>query len=427
MITTKDHLLFTLKDNFAPGVIFNLQQVYDIVLKQHRIPELYDDTNEEAVVRAAIQRLESDGLLTMMCRDSMDFAGTYCLSPIEDVNNFKDNIFNLEELEKFGRIPKAPNIKFKYWLIAKKDEVMSHSVARELGILCQTRVGQALFQTTIDEITNSIITEGYDYRCYQPAVSELPEPIEYEGKVYKYIVRDGNNRFELPWEYFPCAVIEGESEYDLLQYGAISNNPSKEKKNDCTPDDVKNMIRLGFEHKKIEKNFDSVMEVLSTLYKETRKKDRRNFAAEILAEEGLKASIEPFDLKKAQKVLSDSYSIHDVFTDVSSMGEDDLLMTVGWGRKTDHSRKFQMILKKQLEFPENDYIIYSFLEQGQGVNTEPTEDNIQDLRVEMEAERKRHINYCVRVANANRAGKLKTPTYKWLAQANNIEVYNEFQ
>jgi hypothetical protein len=304
---------------------------------------------------------------------------------------------------------------------------MSHSVARELGIECQTRVGQALFQATIDEITNSIITEGYDYRCHQPAVSELSEWVEYKGKVYKYIVRDGNNRFELPWEYFPCAVITGESEYALLQFGAIANNPSREKKNDCTPDDVKYMIQLGFEHNEIEKNFDSVMSILQTLYKETRKKDRRNFAAEILAEEGIKASIEPFDTKKAQKILSDAYGISNVCTDVSSMEIDDLLMTIGWGRKSDHYRKFQALLNKQLEFPDNDYTIYSFLEQGQGVNIEPTEQNIQELRVQMEAERKRYINHCVRVANACRTGKLKTPTYKWLAQANNIEVYNEFQ
>jgi len=427
MVSTKDHVLLTLRENFVPGVIFTLQQVYDLVLIQNRVSELYDNKNEEEIVRAAIQRLAADELMKMMCRDSMDLAGTYCLIATKDTINPNQNIFDLKELEKFGRIPKAPGIEFEKWEILHKDEVMSHSVARELGIECQTRVGQALFQTTIDEITNNVASEGYDYRCFQPAVSKLKEPIEYKGKVYKYIVRDGNNRFELPWNYFPCAVITGESEYGLLQYGAMSNNPTKEKKNDCTPDDVKYMIQLGFKHNEIEKNFDSVMVVLQTRYKEIRKKDRRIFAAEILNAEGIKISMEPFDITKAQKVLNDAYNIIGVCGDISSMKESDLSVTVGWGRKPDHPRKFQMLLEKQLEFPENEYTIYSFLEQGQGVSTQPTEDNIQELRVQNESERKRHLNYCMRVVTAYRSGKLKTPTYKWLAQANNVETYNEFQ
>jgi hypothetical protein len=427
MVSTKDHVLLTLRENFVPGVIFTLQQVYDLVLNQNRVSELYDNKNEEEVVRAAIQRLEADELLKMMCRDSMDLAGTYCLIDTKDTINPNENIFNLKELEKFGRIPKSPGTEFENWEILHKDEVMSHSVARELGIECQTRVGQALFQTTIDEITNNVASEGYDYRCFQPAVSKLKEPIEYNGKVYKYIVRDGNNRYELPWNYFPCAVISGETEYALLQYGAMSNNPTKEKKNDCTPDDVKYMIQLGFKHNEIEKNFDSVMVVLQTRYKEIRKKDRRIFAAEILNAEGIKISMEPFDISKAQKVLNDVYKVIGVCGDISSMKESDLSVTVGWGRKPDHPRKFQMLLEKQLEFPENEYTIYSFLEQGQGVSTQPTEDNIQELRVQMESERKRHLNYCMRVVTAYRSGKLKTPTYKWLAQANNVEIYNEFQ
>ena len=119
-------------------------------------------------------------------------------------------------------------------------------------------IGQALFQTTINQITEEVADGDYDYRCYQPAVSKLDKPIQYtdeDGKeyVFKYIVRDGNNRYELPWRYFPCCVISGQDEYSLLQYGAIANAPTREKKNDCTPADVQYMIRLGFEHKKMKK------------------------------------------------------------------------------------------------------------------------------------------------------------------------------
>jgi hypothetical protein len=427
-ISTKEHLLMTLKENFSSGVIFTLKQVYDLVLNQNRIPELYEGTNEEAVVRAAIQRLGQDKLLNMMCRDSMDLNGLYSLPEPKNTIDPNENIFDLEQLEKFGRITKAPGITFDGWAILPKDEVMSHSVARELGIECQTRVGQALFQTTIDEITNSVYSEGYDYRCFQPAVSKLETPIEHDGKTYIYIVRDGNNRYELPWKHFPCAIISGESEYSLLQYGAISNNPTKEKKNDCTPDDVKYMIQLGFKYNEIQKDYDSIHQVLVDLYKETRKKDRRNFVAEILGEEGIKLSIEPYNIDKAEKTLKKVFNINNVCGErINQMNESQTSFAIGWGRKPDHYRKFYLIFEKQLQYPDNQYTAYSYLEQGQGVSVEPNEKNIDELRTLMEGERKRMLKHYRRVLKAYDEGTLKPLDYKWLPQANNVELYNEFQ
>lgn len=431
-ITTKEHVYFNLSQNFAAGVTFTLQEVYDLCLKHNRVDELYDDiTDEEATIRAALQRLESDDLVKFYCRDSNDLTGTYCLLETKDQINPNQNIFDLAELKKHGRwYEKSPGVTFDRWAILHKDEVMSHSVARILKIECQTRVGEALFQTTINQITEEVADGDYDYRCYQPAVSELDEPIHYtdeNGKkyVFKYIVRDGNNRYELPWRYFPCCVISGEDEYSLLQYGAIANAPTREKKNDCTPDDVKYMIQLGFEHKKIEKNLDAVIDVLKTRYKEVRKKDRRIFAADILAEEGIKASIEPYDISKGQKILKDVFKKEGVKGErINLMNEDDTSFVIGWGRKPDHYRKYFLIFEKQLQYPENYYTAYSFLEQGQGVTTEPTEKNIDELRILMEGERKRILKHYREVLKAEDEGTLKPIHYKWLPQANNIEDHD---
>lgn len=432
-ITTKEHVYFNLSQKFSAGVIFTLQEVYDLCLKQNRIDELYDGKNEEEIIRAALQRLETDELVKFYCRDSYDLAGTYCLLETKDQINPNENIFDLAELEKHGRwYEKSPGVTFGRWAILHKDEVMSHSIARILKIECQTRVGQALFQTTINQITEEVADGDYDYRCYQPAVSELDKPIHYtdeDGKeyVFKYIVRDGNNRYELPWRYFPCCVISGKDEYSLLQYGAIANAPTREKKNDCTSDDVKYMIQLGFKHKKIVKDLDAVIDVLKTRYKEVRKKDRRIFAAEILAEEGIKASIEPYDISKGQKILKDFFKKEGVAGErINLMNENQTSFVIGWGRKPDHYRKYYLIFEKQLQYPQNNYTAYSFLEQGQGVTTEPTENNIEELRILMEGERKRMLNHYRKVVKAADEGTLKPIDFKWLPQANNIEEYNVF-
>lgn len=435
MISTKEHLLLTLRENFVPGVVFTLQEIYDLVLVQNRIDEIYNEVvDERSTVRAAIQRLEADQLLRMFCRDSMDLEGTYCLIETKGYIDPNQNIFDLEELEKHGRYyEKSPGITFEKWAILHKDEVMSHSVARKLNIECQTRVGQALFQQTIDQITEEVADGEYDYRCYQPAVSVLPEPIHYVDEdgsefTFKYIVRDGNNRFELPWKYFPCAIISGEDEYSLLQYGAIANAPNREKKNDCTEDDVKYMIQKGFQYGKIAKDIDVVIDVLKTRYKEVRKNNRRIFAAEILGEEGVKVSIEPYDISKAQKTLKDVFGINGVCGErISSMNETQTTFAVGWGRKPDHYRKWYFIFEKQLEYPNNNYTAYSFLEQGQGVSITPTENNIDELRVLMEGERKRMLKHYRRVLKAHDEGTLKPIDFKWLPQANMIEHHNEFQ
>lgn len=418
-IITKEPLLEILKENYEYKVSFTSQQVYSLLTNISST--IYEHLEvPESGVRRDLQELRDEKVLTFV-----DNNGLYFLNP-PVVIDWSNNIFDQELLERHGRIlmwddktktTSAPGITFERWMIAHKDEVMSHTIARELGIECQTRVDQALFKGTQDEIRDSIISDGYDYRCCQPAVSALNPPVEYKGKIYYFIVRDGNNRVELPWDHFPCALIKGKNEYSLLQFGAMANNPNKEKKNDCTSNDVKHIIRLGFKYGEIEKTEDAVYDILVTRYKEIRKKDRRNFVAEILLEEGIKVSIEPYDMTKARKHLLENYGIE----------VRDYDFIAGWGRMSDHYRKLHQMLELQLNNPELDVKGYYFLEMGNGVETQPTESNAISQRILMESERKIYINHCCNVADSYRAGQLKPIDVKWLSQVNSKEDYNVFQ
>ena len=418
--STKDFLYSELRSAFDPEVVFKLQQVYQLMLNDVET-DMYDDLEEpEATIRRDLQELRDDNLLTFV-----DYNGSYYLNSVPNVN-FKENIFSLEQLEKHGRIimwndklkqTTAPGIKFIKWMIADKNVVMSHEIARKLNIPCQTRAGKALFQQTIDKIRDDIIDNGYDYHCFQPAIEKLPEPVEFEEKVYEYIVRDGINRFEIPWAHFPCALIKGESEYDSLQYGCMANNPNTEKKNDNTPEDVKRMIRLGFECGRIAKTQDAVYNVLVERYKETRKKDRRNFVSEILLEEGIRVSVEPYDITKAIKHLKDNYKVE----------VDETCFVNGYGREADHYRKQYVKYETMIQNPDVQYTEYAFLEIGSGVSVQPNEENADELRLKLEGLDRMYEKHCCSVADAVRKGKLKRPQKLWLAQINENEQYNEFQ
>jgi len=421
MNTTKELLRQRLVETYDPMVTFKLVAVYKLLLEDTDT-NVYDNHKEpKATIRGDLQELRDDNIITFL-----DYDGTYYINEFKDID-ITENIFDLDQLKKNGRIygwndknqnTDAPGIDFICWMIADKDEVMSHDVARKLGIPCQTREGQALFLKTISDITNDITDNGYDYRCFQPAIELLPEPIEFEGKIYKYIVREGNNRYGLPWKYFPCALIKGEDEYSSLQFGAMANNRLAFLKNDNTPEDVKRMIRIGFEYGKIAKTEDAVYNILVKNYKETRKKDRRQFVSEILGEEGVKVSIEPYDKTKAAKNLKEDYGVN-LNPDTDHIE--------GWGRQADHYRKFYHIFEKATATPGIHLNEYAFLEMGQGVRNQPTEENTVQLRTQLESQKRNYIIHCCKVADQHRSGQLNTINVKWMAQLNYKEKHNEFQ
>tara|TARA_E500000331_G_scaffold356481_1_gene414960 strand:- start:145 stop:1476 length:1332 start_codon:yes stop_codon:yes gene_type:complete len=437
--TTKEHIKQVLFENFEEGVLFSVQQVYDLVLVHNRIDELYDGKCEEEVVRAACQRLRNEGIL-----EFVDDDGTYRIVSIKTTkSDLRDpNFFSIDDLVKYGRInQKAPKITFDPnviydgvnnlvgWAILNKNEVINHTLSEKLGLKTQTRSGKATFPKTIADINESIDEDGYDYRSFQPAVSVLDEPIEFEGLTYKYVVRDGNNRYETAWQYFPCAVIQGESEYYLRHYGAVANNPvANELKNNITEDDVKIIIQEGLKEGVIEKTREAVIAHLKAHFPKMRSGSRKHFAAEILGAVGIRASMESYNVTLAHKALGEYEDINkdEVSTRIEGMGEDDNQFVIGLGRSGDHDRKMRMILDKQLEFPENTYTMLAFLEDGEGVAEDPTANNIDRLRVKFEGLWKKHIQHCITVADAYRKNKLTPLNVKWLMQSNDTEERGKF-
>ena len=336
--------------------------------------------------------------------------------------------FDIEQLKNLSPTPEGEGISFEEWAILDKDEVLSHTMARELGIVLQTRTGKAIFPETINEIADDIENgKGYNYRLPQPSVSVLETPIiGTDGKEKKWAVRNGNNRFELPYQEYPCAIISGE-EYDLLRFGCTENNPDTwSKKNDNTDDDVKAMIQIGFECGKIEKNENAVREELEKNYPKVRNRSRERFISEILSSVGVKVSFQPYNKKTIATHLDEHFNLE--------LGEDKdtktLRVTKAWGRPMDDLRNTVDILKQCIDkdYSGWDVEVYSHLSTGKdGVTEFPNETNCERLRQEDEQYIKKFIREtCIPIVDKFRAGTLKLPTFHWVAQVNGKEKLNEF-
>ena len=335
--------------------------------------------------------------------------------------------FDIEQLKKLSPEPKGEGIGFVEWAILDKDEILSHTQARELGVKIQTRVGKAIFPETINEIADDIENgKGYNYRLPQPSVSKLETPIiGPDGKEKNYAVRNGNNRFELPYQKYPCAVISGD-DYDLLRFGCTENNPDTwSKKNDNSPDDVKAMIQIGFECGKIEKTEDAVRAELEKNYPKVRNRSRDRFISEILGTVGVKVSFQPYNKKTIATHLDEHFNLE--------LGDDKdnkiLRVTKGWGRPMDDLRNTVDILKQCIDKDYNgwDVEVYSHLSMGEGVTEDPNETNCERLRKEHERFIAKHIReYCIPVVDKFRKGTLRLPNFHWLAQVNGKEKLNEF-
>jgi hypothetical protein len=336
-----------------------------------------------------------------------------------------ENIFDVDSLNKLSPQPESPGTTFVRWDILNKEEVLSHQQARELNIQIQTRVGQALFPDTIREICEDVIENGWNYRLPQPIVSELETPIiGPDGKQKNYVVRDGNNRFELPFSYFPCAVVSGE-EYDLLRLGCISNNPNSwSRKNDCTADDVKAMIQLGFKMGKIEKTEEAVFAELENNYPQVRKRGRTRFVAEILESVGMSVSFQPYTKSTLRKHLSEHFDM--------DLGVDDDNMVIreasGWGRNLDNVNNTINLLKTAIKNPNFQVQAISYLLISEDMPEKPNENNAKQLRAEYDTFVVDFIrNFCIPVADSFRKGILKVPTNNWIAQVNGKEKLDQFQ
>lgn len=344
---------------------------------------------------------------------------------IENVLENNSVTFDVSELERLSPEPKGPGIKFEGWKVLKKEEVLSHSDAFNLGIIIQTRVGQGLFPDNIEEIEDDVEKNGWNYRLPQPAVSRLETPVfGADGKPKYYAVRDGNNRFELKFDEFCCAVISGD-EYDLLRYGCMANNPDAwSKKKDSTEEDVKAMIRRGFDMGRIEKTEDAVMNELIENYPKVRSRSRPRFVAEILNSVGQTVAFQPF----SKTTIAEHMSTH---FDVDFMGQDTdngvYRVSKGWGRPAENERNAVNLLELIMEHPDLQVQCISHLSIGNGVTEQPNEYNAAALREKHDMYVNSFIRKMAVIVDKWRTGTLKLPSMHWVAQVNSKEKPNQFQ
>jgi len=355
----------------------------------------------------------------------------------EEFNTSTDNHASRQaeylKLKTFGRIKNAPGVSMKKWRILHKEDVLSHSQAKDLGIECQTRKGMALFRATIATINEDIEENGWDYYSFQPAVSEITEefckrnnvafPLIVDGNEKTHVVRDGNNRYETDWDLFPCAVIEGD-EYDLKRFGTMANVPdNKTKKNDCSDEDVISIIQEGFELGKVEKTEQGVWDELIANFKEVRKKDRKIFVADILRLAGQKVNVEPFDIPKAEAHVKKHFGFE--------MGPDGDYVTrecIGFGRTNDESRSYIRLISHAWKFPKVTQNVYAYQQDGRGVSPQPDETNINDKRKRTSNSIEDFMHeFVLPAADAWRSGDFGAIIFRHLPQLNYKEKHNEFQ
>jgi hypothetical protein len=413
----KELIYSLLTESYVPDRYFTLNDVYQLVLPP--LKQLKELVDYEACVRRELQTLRDDNLL-----EFVDDNGTYFLKSIH-INGAEDVVFDVEKLRVLSEEPRGTGITFERWEVISSDEVLSHDQARQMNISCQTRVGQAIFPEMIVEITDSIIESGWNYRLPQPAVSELETHVlAPDGKWKKYLVRNGNNRFEATkhFNYFPCAVISG-SEYDLLRFGCTSNNPNAwMRKKDSTDKDVMKMIHLGIECGVIERTEQAIEAELLKEYPSHRKRSRKTFVAEILGGLGLKVAVEPYNKGKVAQLLMEQFNLPMGYVDGV------LRISASWGRPLDNDRNMIAILERAVAQPDLTQEVYSYMAMGEGASEQPNEHNIKRLRTEYDAWPLKFVReFILPVADMYRNGTLKMPQLKWIQQVNGVERINEFQ
>ena len=83
------------------------------------------------------------------------------------VDNLKQDFFLIELLEKCTHIPKAFGTKFEKWVIVSREDVYVGQNDKST----QTRAGTQLFLNSVNQISKSVETDGWDYSLPQPTIA----------------------------------------------------------------------------------------------------------------------------------------------------------------------------------------------------------------------------------------------------------------
>lgn len=456
---TKEHIHYHLCKTFSPGVIFTLQQVNDLVLKQNRIPELYDNKNEEEVVRAALQRLEVDGVLYMRFHDNNDLRGTYVLldsqkqnpnqiksiptNPMTQFQNLSDNFdtvnvetedhirFVIQQLEQKAPRPEGDSITFVRWDCIPKDQIIDHEEAVKLGLkdYFQQRHGSDLDHDTVAKINESIKTKGWLHNVPQPSVSELNDPIMgSDGKMKYFVLRNGRHRKSTEIEYLPCSVIDAPHEDYYQKFGTTSNNPDDVHIcNFTTEEDAMFAIRDWIRKGRLKPNLDDVKQYLKDWYPHIKPTNRVSFASKILEAEGYRESIRSWTQTEIAAFISNPNTFN-ITAGVDYKSKVIRYVSV-MNNSNDDIRLMEKIMEDMVDpkYEDFSFEIYSSLCNRSGRDEEVTSNNITELRLNNEAKWYKFVANVCKLAKKKSRGKMSSVTHNWVYQDNNNEDPNDFQ
>ena len=456
---TKDHIYHHLRKTFSPGVVFTLQDVCDLVLNQNRIPELYDGKNEGSVVRAALQRLEEDGVLYMMFRDDSGLRGKYILIDSQKQNpnqtksiptnsmtqfqNLSDNSdtvnvetedhirFVIQQLEQKAPRPEGDHITFVRWDCIPKDQIIDHEEAVKLGLkdYFQQRHGSDLDHDTVAKINESIKTKGWLHNVPQPSVSKLNDPIMgSDGKMKYYVLRNGRHRKSTEIDYLPCSVIDAPHEDYYQKFGTTSNNPDDVHIcNFTTEEDATFAIRDWIRKGRLEPNVDDVKQYLKDWYPHIKPTNRVSFASKILEAEGYRESIRSWTQTEIAAFISNPNTFN-ITAGVDYKSKVIRYVSV-MNNSNDDIRLMEKIMEDMVDpkYEDFSFEIYSSLCNRSGRDEEVTSNNITELRLNNEAKWYKFVANVCKLAKKKSRGKMSSVTHNWVYQDNNNEDPNDFQ
>ena len=339
-------------------------------------------------------------------------------------------LFVIKQLEQKAPEPEGDNITFERWDCIRKDEIIDHEEAVRLGLkeYYQQRDGNDLFHDTVAEINTSVKEKGWMYNVPQPSVSELKEFIKgSDGKLKKYVLRNGRHRYCTDGDYLPCSVISAPHEDYLKKFGTTSNNPDGIHLCNFTSEEdaisaVRDWIRFG----RLEANVDVVKEYLKKWYPHITPSNRVDTAVKILELEGHRESIRTWKQVEIRQFISnpDTFNIVDGYD-----FKNKVIRYVSIMNQSEVDVRLMKQIMEDMVNPKYDgfsFEVYGALCNRSGRDEEVTSENITELRLRNEAKWREFVALACKLAKKKSSGKIPSVAFNWVYQDNNEETPNEF-
>tara|TARA_B100000424_G_scaffold113913_1_gene85797 strand:+ start:833 stop:2197 length:1365 start_codon:yes stop_codon:yes gene_type:complete len=451
-IKTLDFLKNTILDFVEPNQKFTLQEILERI-SEPSWDSCYDGRTDEesrkACIRRDLQILRDENFITFVDND-----GTYLLNDVsEDFKTLNEEFDTKEswaesdkELElikmKHAKdlgvmpLPRGEGIRVEGDpLILKKDEIIDHDEAVRLNLVdyYQAREGSDIDMDRVVAIQNSVKSEGYQLGIILPTVSKLKpregalitKPIMgSDGKLKKYVLRNGLHRFKLDDEDFRCLEIDSDHEDFLRLFGTTANNPtSTQTVGITTKQDAVGATRMWIKKGRLEKNVDKVCKFLKEKYPHITPSNRIGTAREILELEGIKISIKPWSAKEIRRHVNTILN---------------LPIEIDWNNKiarfsfvlnsnTTMDRYMRQVERFQVENSDFEIEVYYALDNTPASrNEEVTPQNVRKLRRDQRQKFEESAELNIEYSKLKKRGKIKPIKFVAVYQDNINEENNSF-